>query len=148
MQIPFLTRTAAVLAALTWVGCVGIPRQIVPCPLTYSEQEKELLTVVPKGIRREEVLRRLGTAGIEGSFGISRRVYYCDLWNRPNGDRWHMNVALLFDDAGKLYKTQTADCDVAVLPNETTQPHPVKTGDSSNRSPTTPADAGPSNQKN
>jgi len=148
MQIPFLTRTAAVLAALTWVGCVGIPRQIVPCPLTYSEQEKELLTVVPKGIRREEVLRRLGTAGIEGSFGISRRVYYCDLWNRPNGDRWHMNVALLFDDSGKLYKTQMAECDVAVLPSETVRAGTAQTADSQSKSPTTQAEAGRSNQKN
>jgi hypothetical protein len=71
MQIPFLSRTAAVLAALTWIGCMSIPRQIVPCPLTYSEQEKELLTVVPKGIRREEVLRRLGTAGVEGRRAVA-----------------------------------------------------------------------------
>jgi hypothetical protein len=119
MQIRSLLRTAAVLAVVSWIGCSALSRQIVQCPLTYSEQEKEVLAVVPKGVRREEALRRLQAAGIEGNFGISRRVYYCDLWIRPNRERWHMNVALLFDDVGKLYKTQTADCDFAAVPEGT-----------------------------
>lgn len=121
MQKPFLRLTAACAVAVSLAGCLSLTRPIVPCPLTYSEQEKELLAVVPKGIRREEALRRLTAAGVEGSFGISRRVYYCDLWNRSNGDRWHINVALLFDDTGKLYKTQMAECDVAVVPEENTK---------------------------
>ena len=86
MQFPSRRLPAAVLIALGFVGCASLPRAIVPCPLTYSEQEKELLAIVPKGIRREEALRRLAAAGVEGSFGISHRVYYCDLWNRSNGD--------------------------------------------------------------
>ncbi len=68
--------------------------------------------MVPKGTRRDDALRKLTEAGIEGSFGISQRVYYCELWNRPDGSRWHLNVALLFDETGKLYKTQAADCDI------------------------------------
>ncbi len=111
MQMPFLHRVCG-LASLVAVGCAGLTSQIVPCPLTYSEQEKEILAVVPKGTRRDEVLRKLATAGIDGSFGISRRVYYCELWNRPDGSRWHLNVALLFDEVGRLYMTRTADCDV------------------------------------
>ncbi len=148
MQILYLRATAAGLVALALIGCISLSRSIVPCPLTYSEQEKELLAVVPKGLRREEALRRLTAAGVEGSFGISRRVYYCDLWNRPNGDRWHINVALLFDDAGKLYKTQMAECDVAVVPAESSRPGPVQPEASSSKSPTTTAEAGPSNRMN
>ncbi len=120
MHTVFARRSAAALITLTWIGCLSIPRPIAPCPLTYSEQEKEVLAVVPKGLRREEVLKRLAAAGIEGNFGISRRVYYCDLWKRPNGERWQMNVALLFDDAGKLYKTQVAQCDIAPISSQRT----------------------------
>jgi len=111
MQMPFLHRVCA-LALLVVVGCAGLNSRIVSCPLTYSEQEKEILAVVPKGTRREEALRKLAAAGIDGSFGISRRVYYCELWNRPDGSRWHLNVALLFDEVGRLYMTRTADCEV------------------------------------
>lgn len=112
MQTAYLRWIAASWIALTITGCVSLNRSIMPCPLSYSEQEKEILTIVPKGTRREEVLRRLAAAGLEGSFGSSRRVYYCDLWNRKNGDRWHVNVALLFDDAGRLYRTQVAETDI------------------------------------
>jgi hypothetical protein len=116
MQMPFLRRSSA-LSLLVLAGCAGLSTQITPCPLTYSEQTKEVLNVVPKGTRREDALRKLAAAGIEGSFGISRRVYYCELWNRPDGSRWHLNVALLFDETGKLYKTQAADCDVTASPD-------------------------------
>jgi hypothetical protein len=116
MEIPYLRLLAAGLLAIELVGCVAVSRPIVACPLTYSEQEKEILTVVPKGITREEALRRLTAAGVEGSYGISRRVYYCDLWKRPNGERWHINVALLFDDRGRLYKTQMAEADITAVP--------------------------------
>lgn len=113
MQIPFPRRSSA-LAVLVLVGCAGLSTQIVPCPLTYSEQSKEVLNVVPKGTRCDDALRKLAAAGIDGSFGISRRVYYCELWKRPDGSRWHLNVALLFDETGRLYKTQAADCDVTM----------------------------------
>src|ERR1700693_5875363 len=96
--------------------------QCVACPLTYSEQEKEVLTVFPRGTRRDDALRKLAAAGIEGSFGISRRVYYCDLWNRSDGSRWHLNVALLFDETGRLYKTQAAECDVTVSSDKSLPP--------------------------
>jgi hypothetical protein len=99
----------ALLVAVASFGCSSVGRAIVPCPLGYSDQEKEVLAVVPIGTRREDVLRRLGAAGIEGNFGISQRVYYCDLWNRRDGQRWQMNVALCFDEKGVFYKTQVGD---------------------------------------
>ena len=118
MQTGYLRWTAASLIALTLAGCMSLNRSIMPCPLTYSEQEKEILAVVPKGTKRDEALRRLAAAGIEGSFGVSQRVYYCDLWNRKTGERWHVNVALLFDDNDTLYRTQVAECSVFASPGE------------------------------
>jgi hypothetical protein len=134
MQMPFLRRSSAV-ALCVLAGCASLSTQIVPCPLTYTEQTKEVLNVVPKGTRREDALRKLAAAGIEGSFGISRRVYYCELWNRPDGSRWHLNVALLFDETGKVYKTQAADCDVTVSPDKSLPsagPQSNETGPSGN----------------
>jgi hypothetical protein len=136
MQTVYLRWTAASLIALTLAGCLSLNRAIMPCPLTYSEQEKEILAVVPKGTSREEALRRLTAAGIEGSFGVSQRVYYCDLWNRKNGERWHVNVALLFDDANKLYRTQVAECAVFASPD-------VKGGKGDAASGPSAADANP-----
>jgi hypothetical protein len=121
MQMLFPGRLS-VLVVLVVAGCASISTQIIPCPLTYSEQIKEVLNVVPKGTRREDALRKLAAAGIEGSFGISRRVFYCELWNRADGSRWHLNVALLFDDTGKLYKTQAADCEVTASPEKSLPP--------------------------
>jgi hypothetical protein len=114
MQMPFLHRACAV-ALVAIVGCAGLGSQIVPCPLTYSEQEKEILAIVPKGIRRDAALTKLAAAGIEGSFGTSHRLYYCELWKRPDGSLWRLNVALLFDEVGRLYKTQAADCDITTV---------------------------------
>jgi hypothetical protein len=143
MQMPFPRRSIA-LVLVTLAGCASLSTQIVPCPLTYSEQIKEVLTVVPKGTRRDDALQKLSAAGIEGSFGISRRVYYCELWTRPDGSRWHMNVALLFDETGKLYKTQTADCDVTSSPDkslaapggQSNEPRPIGEQPSSAATPT------------
>jgi hypothetical protein len=122
MQMLF-PRPLSVFVVLVVAGCASISSQIVPCPLTYSEQTKEVLNVVPKGTRREDALRKLAQAGIEGSFGISRRVYYCELWTRPDGSRWHLNVALLFDETGKVYKTQAADSEVTASPEKSLPPN-------------------------
>ncbi len=141
MQTVYIRWAAASLIALTMAGCVSLNRPIMACPLTYSEQEKEILAVVPKGTQREEALRRLAAAGIEGSFGVSQRVYYCDLWNRKNGERWHVNVALLFDDANKLYRTQVAECAVFASPDMKGGKGDAASG-SLARSASTGADAG------
>ncbi len=142
MHTAYFRWTAAGLIALTMTGCVGLNRTIMPSPLTYSEQEKEILTIVPKGTRRDEALKRLAAAGVEGSYGISHRVYYCDLWNRKNGERWHINVALLFDDTGRFYRTQVAESDVSVVPNE----KPEKGG--STKPPAGASDTAPVNPTN
>lgn len=93
-------------------GCQLTGARVIPSPLTYSEQEKEILAIVPLGIDRDEAVKKLAAAGVRGEFGTSRSIYYCDLWERKNGELWHMNVALLFDKSGKLYKSQMSQAEI------------------------------------
>jgi hypothetical protein len=41
---------------------------------------------------------------VQGAFGVSESVYYCDAWNRSEGPSWHLDAALFFDQSGRLYK--------------------------------------------
>ncbi|MFK7778220.1 MAG: hypothetical protein QM501_08875 [Gimesia sp.] len=100
------------LGNLTLVACTGL-KQVIPAPMVFEDQSKELLEIVPLGTPKEEVIQKLDAAGISGEFASSPSIYYCDLWERENGKRWHLNVALLFNEAGALYKTRPAQADVS-----------------------------------
>ncbi|MFN0195176.1 MAG: hypothetical protein ACKVT0_00395 [Planctomycetaceae bacterium] len=113
-------------SALLHVGCL-IPGTIEPSPWTYSEQQQEILKLAPVGTSREEVVDRLKKAGIDGTFGVSDTVYYCDIWNRPGGERWHLNVALYFDDEGLLYDSRLAQAETGLV-NESQVDPSLKTG--------------------
>jgi hypothetical protein len=117
-----LAATMLCFCVVEIVGCAMTTHQILPCPMTYSEQEKAILAIAPMGTDRETVLKKLTEAGIEGSSATSQHVYYCDIWDRPNKERWHMDVALMFDQSGKLYKTQFGQADTAVLPKDAARP--------------------------
>src|SRR5436189_225428 len=54
-------------------------------------------------------------AGIEFNVGGNESIFYLSLWNRPNGERWHINVALFFDSAGNLYQTRRADSTTSLV---------------------------------
>ncbi|MCH9653995.1 MAG: hypothetical protein K0U86_15140 [Planctomycetes bacterium] len=101
-----------ILNALILVSCTGLG-QVVPAPMVFEEQSKELLKIVPLGTPKTEAIQKLEAAGISGEFATSPSIYYCDLWERENGKRWHLNVALLFNEAGALYKTRPAQADVS-----------------------------------
>jgi len=101
-----------ILSTLTQVACTGLP-QVIPAPMVFEEQSKELLKIAPLGTPKEEAIQKLEAAGISGEFASSPSIYYCDLWERKNGKRWHLNVALLFNEAGALYKTRPAQADVS-----------------------------------
>ena len=77
-----------------------------------------MLEIVPRGTSRAEAERRLRTAGIEFSPGQRNSIYYLGLWNRADGKRWHINVALLFDKEGRLYQTRTSDSATEPLTDE------------------------------
>jgi len=88
-------------------GCQLTPSPgLIACPMPVNEQAAKVLQVAPLGTPRDEVLRRLKDAGIRGNFGENESIYYCDLWDRDKKVLWHINVVLLFDDNGKLYKTR------------------------------------------
>lgn len=100
------------LCTISLVACTGF-RQVVPAPMVFEEQSKEILKVAPLGTPKDQVIKQLEAAGITGEFASASSVYYCDLWERKDGKRWHMNVALLFNEAGELYKTRPAQADVS-----------------------------------
>lgn len=104
--------SALVLAA--WLagalaGCASPGATLVECPLSTEQQQQAVLEIVPRGASRADAERRLKEAGIEFSPGQKNSIYYLSLWNRPDGKRWHINVALLFDAQGKLYQTRQGD---------------------------------------
>lgn len=98
-------------------GCVGL-HTIQPSPWTYSQQHEAILEMAPFGTSREDVVDRLTKAGIEGNYGISKSIYYCDIWDRPDGARWHLNVALYFDEAGSLYDIRPGQADTGSYEGE------------------------------
>ncbi|MFO0918329.1 MAG: hypothetical protein U0872_08450 [Planctomycetaceae bacterium] len=76
---------------------------LVTCPWSVLEQARKIEAIVPPGTTREEAVTRLKKEGIAGNFGQAESIYYCDIWERSKSERWHINVALLFDEEGKLY---------------------------------------------
>lgn len=100
------------LSMLALVACTGL-RQVIPAPLVFEEQSKEILKIAPLGTQKEQAIKQLEEAGIAGEFSSSPSIYYCDLWERESGNRWHLNVALLFNELGELYKTRPAQADVS-----------------------------------
>lgn len=89
------------------IGCQLTPAPgLVNCPLPTNEQVREVLRIVPLGTSREEAKKRLVEAGFAGNFGENESIYYCDIWDKGDGVRWHINVTLLFDDEGQLYATR------------------------------------------
>jgi hypothetical protein len=93
---------------LVWGGCATSSALIVPSPVSSDEQQAKILEIVPVGTPRDEALDTLRREGIEVQRGASSTIYYCDLWQRPDGSRWHLDVALLFDKQGRLYRTRSA----------------------------------------
>lgn len=108
-------------------SCHAGPQPIVSCPIPTNEQQGEVLKIAPLQTDREEVLKRLEEAGIDVSPGASvpgqsPTIYYCDVWQRPDGARWQMDVALLFDPGGKLYATRPSHANTVVDRSPTPAP--------------------------
>jgi hypothetical protein len=95
-------------SGVLWLtACQLTPAPIlVTCPLPAAEQAARLQTLVPLGTPRGDVLRILKENGIAGDFGENESLFYCDVWDHGDGERWHINVTLLFDEQGLLYATR------------------------------------------
>lgn len=109
-------------ALLAFAGCHMAGSGYRPSPISSTQQRQEIEKLAPIGTSRSEVERRLKDAGIEVTPGVSERIAYCDLWNRTGGERWVLNVALLFDEAGNLSETRPAQSETGIftgnLPHE------------------------------
>jgi hypothetical protein len=108
-RIRFSHLMLAIGLAVAVAGCASPGTKLVECPLSTEQQQQAVLEVVPRGSSRADAERRLKEAGIEFSPGKKNSIYYLSLWNRADGKRWHINVALLFDAQGKLYQTRQGD---------------------------------------
>jgi hypothetical protein len=103
------------LAVILLAGCSAPGKPLIESPLSFSQQQHAVLDVVPRGTSRGEAEKRLRAAGIEFTPGGNGSIYYLTLWNRPDGNRWHISVALLFDSAGKLYESRPADATTGLV---------------------------------
>src|SRR5690349_17924367 len=103
---------ALLLLTVAAAGCNSPPTSLIESPLSVEQQQQAVLQVVPVGSTRDDAERKLKGAGIDYTAGQGRTIYYLSLWNRPDGQRWHINVALLFDSEGKLYASRPADAAV------------------------------------
>src|SRR5262245_22828613 len=99
-------------------GCAGPGKPLVESPWTIERQQQAVLEIVPRGTHRDDAGRRLKAAGIEYTTGGNRSIYYLSVWQRPEGTRWHINVALLFDEAGHLYETRALDAATGLVTGE------------------------------
>jgi hypothetical protein len=96
-------------------GCSTPGKPLIESPLSFSQQQQAVLDVVPRGTSRGEAEKRMRAAGIEFTPGANGSIYYLTLWNRKDGNRWHISVALLFDSAGKLYESRPADATTGLV---------------------------------
>lgn len=90
-------------------GCATPKGRFVDCPLSTDQQQQAVGEIVPVGTSRNLAAQRLSAAGIEFTTAAGDSIYYCAAWKRPDGTRWHMNVALLFDGENKLYQLREAN---------------------------------------
>ena len=87
---------------LASAGCSVFEREPILNAMSYDEQVREIKRLVPKGTPRKLAVQRLKKAGIVGDFAEMRyqTLYHCEIWNHPDGHRYHMFVTLQFDDKG------------------------------------------------
>jgi hypothetical protein len=104
---------------------------IIGCQLTSTveytspsdaEQSRAILEIVNIGMTREQAVDALTDKGVQGTSGVSESVYYCDAWDGDDDRHWHLNLALFFDQSGRLYKVASSQPDFG-LADDTTPPN-------------------------
>lgn len=115
-------RLACAVVLVATAGCVSSglfenarPQKVTALP-SPDQIRKQVQTLVPLGTPRQEVLRRIDSAGIKGHFGTRdtpggghadrHDVYYGEFWKRPDGQLWHISVEFWFDGSGKLERLE------------------------------------------
>lgn len=118
-----LSPAGLLLCGLYLAGCQLTTEANYASP-PYSEQQRSLLEVVPYGTARNKAVQALRRAGVVGTFGVSESVYYCDAWDRDDGLRWRLDVALFFDQSGRLYKVGPAQANTGLATQASDGSHP------------------------
>ena len=93
-------------------GCQLMGDREIDSPLSYSVQREKIIEIAPKGTSRENAVANLKEAGIAGEFARGDNIYYCGSWRQKNGIVWRTNVALLFDEEGKVIGTRPIEAGV------------------------------------
>lgn len=108
------------------VGLCGGCNLQNPLPVAepnWEEQREALLDITPVGTPREDVAARLTEAGVQFTCsgdepvytaGMQCSTFYCHRWGLGDGKIWPLDVALLFDESGALYKIRRSSADIAL----------------------------------
>ena len=116
------------LCAFFAAGC-QLGDRLVFSPLNHQELERELMDIAPIGTPREQAVESLKAAGIAGRYGgvdeSARSLYYCNTWERPDGERWLIDAALLFDDKGALYAVRRGTTQISAVPSVVEREEPA-----------------------
>jgi len=121
-------RSLLMTGLLILTGCQLGRGRMIDSPLSFQEQSDAILKIIPPGTPRAEAIRKLEEAGIEGTSQAHRSIFYCDIWDRTDGTRWVLNVALLFDEHGRLYKTRRSEADTGIYIPDDAQADSAATG--------------------
>lgn len=97
------------VAGILVAGCATSTGHVVECPLSSAQQQQAIQEIIPLGTPWEQAAERLTKEGIEFTTAAGDSMYYCSTWKRSDGMRWHLNVAMLFDQEHKLYRLREAD---------------------------------------
>ena len=100
------------LCAVAIVGC-QLTSNVEYVSPSDAEQSRAILEIVNVGMTRQQAVDALDDEGVQGSSGVSESVYYCDAWDGDDDRHWHLNVALFFDQSGRLYKVGSSQPDFA-----------------------------------
>jgi hypothetical protein len=98
------------LFAIALAGC-QLTSDIAYTSPSHAEQNRAVLEIVHNGMTRQQAVDALTREGVQGSFGVSESIYYCDAWDRGDSHHWYLDVALFFDLSGRLYKVGSSQLD-------------------------------------
>ncbi len=107
VRIPIRGAVRAILLCVA-AGCVS--PQTVRCPIKDQDLTAKILEVAPVGTSREEAIRRLRAAGIDGAFGsqgsaFGKDYFCCQSWRQPSGEVWRISLLVHFDKSGNVCET-------------------------------------------
>lgn len=145
-------RLVALILAVALVAGCNLQNPPPVAEPTWEEQREAILDITPVGTPRDDVATRLANAGVQFTCSgeepeyhpdLRCSMFYCHRWSLGDGKIWPLDVALLFDESGNLYKIRRSSADIsqADFSNRTTT-SPTATTAGAAREPA-PGNSGP-----